>query len=128
MCPRQLASQPAATNLTAVVAAAVDLTRDARLAVDVTRRGPRHPFATGEPCRVLWSGETPEPGSHEHPCGTCCALSFAVWPGEGRDQPGGLDHLDSGRLPFGAHYSRLRRHSAGMVASRMSSMVRTPMR
>ena len=43
------ASQPAATNITAVAAAAVDLTRDARLAVDVTSRGPRHPLAFGEP-------------------------------------------------------------------------------
>jgi len=43
------ANQPAATNITAAAAAAVDLTRDARLAVDVTSRGPRHPLAFGEP-------------------------------------------------------------------------------
>jgi hypothetical protein len=42
------AGQPAATNLTTVAAAAVELTRDARRAVDVTSRGPRHPFAIGE--------------------------------------------------------------------------------
>jgi hypothetical protein len=42
------ADQPAATNLTAAAAAAVELTRDARLAVDVTSRGPAHPLAIGE--------------------------------------------------------------------------------
>jgi hypothetical protein len=42
------AGQPAATNLTTAAAAAVELTRDARLAVDVTSRGPAHPFAIGE--------------------------------------------------------------------------------
>lgn len=38
------ASQPAATNITAAAAAVVDLTRDARLAVDVTSRRPARPF------------------------------------------------------------------------------------
>jgi hypothetical protein len=42
------ATQPAATNLTAAAAAAVELTRDARLAVDVTSRGPAHQLAIGE--------------------------------------------------------------------------------
>lgn len=43
------ANQPAATNITAAAAAAVDLTRDARLAVDVTSRRPMRPFPLGGP-------------------------------------------------------------------------------
>ena len=42
------ADQPAATNLTTAAAAAVELTRDARQAVDVTSRGPTQPFAIGQ--------------------------------------------------------------------------------
>ena len=46
-----------------------------------------------------------------------------------RRLPFGLGHIDSRRLLiFTGHYSRLRRHSGGIVASRMSSMVKTPMR
>jgi len=43
------ANQPAATNITAAAAAAVDLTRDARLAVDVTSRRPTRPFPLDGP-------------------------------------------------------------------------------
>ena len=48
------AGQPAATNLTATAAAAVGLSRDARLAVDVTSRG-RHQLAFDKPAPSIQS-------------------------------------------------------------------------
>ena len=66
------ASQPAAQNLLAAAGAAAGLSRDARLAVDVTSRGPGRPFPLGgvapahtQRTTAIRSGRSPGRGSDD---------------------------------------------------------------